>query len=291
MSDMYKQAAPPAPATTGKTQTAKEAAVAKAGAAGAVTKAEPTQEQLEAARKARAAVVSSVKSLQFDDHGTLVVKEVGDLFALASWMRQNQMVPASFKTDGQVVIAAMFGRRIGLDPIESVNNIAVIGNKPTMYGSAIVSFLRMRGVKVRSGITHPTERFGDDSFGWCKMLIPGDTDWVESTFTVADAKTANLWGGKNTKDGNDAEASNWARFPGDQLMWKAVGRCMRFHYGLGGIAMHEDMADGSIPPAFQVASAPSVAAQPSKDSPKLAAPADVDPILEEIVEAEVVAAE
>ena len=67
---------------------------------------------------------------------------MNDLLKLAEMLAKSNMVPAQFKNKAEdVVIAVMWGEEVGLQPIQALQNIAVINGKPSIYG------VNMRGTK------------------------------------------------------------------------------------------------------------------------------------------------
>lgn len=114
------------------------------------------------------------------------------------------LLPSSIQSVSDLVIAAAFGRRFGMDPMASVYNIHVIEGKPTLRADAIVGLCKSKRGMCRYFMlvestgtiaTYETHRDGE----------PGPT---RMSFTYAEAEAADLT--KSTKNG---KPSNWKRFP------------------------------------------------------------------------------
>jgi hypothetical protein len=125
----------------------------------------------------------------------------------------------------------MMGSELGLNPIQSLQNIAVINGKPSIYGDALLALVQ----------NHP--RFGghEESFddhamtAACTVWRKGDKQKHTVTFSQVDAEVAGLWG----------KQGPWQTYPKRMLMWRARGYALRdkFADALGGLITVEEARD------------------------------------------------
>ena len=77
------------------------------------------------------------------------LKTVNEIKAHAAEILKYGFLPDAFKTTEQVMVAVQYGREIGLDFMTAINNINVIGGKPTLSIHAIASLIRKAGIRYR----------------------------------------------------------------------------------------------------------------------------------------------
>ncbi len=108
-------------------------------------------------------------------------------------------------------MALMQGAEIGMAPMMSLQNIAVINGNCRIWGKAVPALIRAHGHKIKKW--YDGEPFKDD---WtAKVVITrGDTgEEIEGSFSWAQAKRAGLTG----KDGP------WKLYPDRMMYWRAIG--------------------------------------------------------------------
>lgn len=118
----------------------------------------------------------------------IVPRNLDEVYRLSQAIALSGIAPDGMKKPEQVMIAVMHGMEIGLPPMQAVQRIAVIHGRPTLWGDAIPALLWARGFKIDEG--HEGE--GDTRTAWCEITRP-DGHKVRRTFSVAEAKKANLW--------------------------------------------------------------------------------------------------
>ncbi len=127
---------------------------------------------------------------------SLVPTNLGEAMEFSKVLSQSAMIPRDYQgKPANVLVAVQWGMELGLAPMQALQNIAVINGKPSVYGDALLAMVRAdtrcRGVKER------IEGKGDDRVAICtifRMHIDGDVEEIERSFSVSDAKQANLWG-------------------------------------------------------------------------------------------------
>jgi hypothetical protein len=129
-----------------------------------------------------------------------------------------------------ILVAICHGAEIGLSPYESMNGIAVINGRPTLWGDAMLAL----------AIGHPDcvdiiETFDEASQkATCTVKRRGRSDTVQ-TFSIVDAKKAGL----ANKQGP------WTQYPRRMLQMRARSWALRdsFADALRGIQMREEVED------------------------------------------------
>ncbi len=181
---------------------------------------------------------------------------------------KSAMVPKDYKdSPANIILAVQMGAELGLRPMQSLQNIAVINGRPSVWGDAMLALCK----------THPayisTEEIwsgsGDDYGATCTMIRRGEPPVVR-TFTIAQAKKAALWG----------KTGPWQQYPDRMLQMRARGFAARDAYPdkLRGLVSVEEAQDypleaAGITPRHEPASAapaPVVAAPEAPRRPTIA---------------------
>lgn len=204
------------------------------------------------------------------------LKTLADYWTLANAIVGSGMAPVLNPKTGErmtapmVMIAMQTGAEVGLAPMASLKNIAVIRNRPTLWGDAVMALIHRTGEleEYEEGVRGE----GDDRVGFCMMKRRGVKQAVERTFSVADAKRAGLWD----------KAGPWRDYPDRMLPLRARGFTARdlFADAIGGFLMAEEARD--IPEPREAAATGSAGllnaltagAEPDADSGDPATPDD-----------------
>lgn len=189
---------------------------------------------------------------------SLITAEEGNmLFKMASTIAATEFVPSDMRGRVPEVYAALlFGREVGLSPMASVQNVAVINGKPSLWGDAALAIVQ----------THPSyewhqestfEEIADTGVAVFRVKRAGNPEPFVSKFSVDDAKRAHLWGRKGP----------WSSYPFRMLQMRARGFGLRnaFADAMRGLVTAEEAGD-----AVQVAAPAPVA--------PVAIPAPVAPV-------------
>jgi len=144
----------------------------------------------------------------------------------------SSFCPAGFRgKPNDVLIAIQMGREVGLQPLQALQNIAVINGKPSIYGDAMLAICRM----------HP-------DFEWIKEEIIGEeaiciikrrgNPEIMGKFSITDAKKAGLWG----------KQGPWTTYGNRMLQMRARGFALRdaFPDALKGLISSEEAQDDPI---------------------------------------------
>lgn len=176
--------------------------------------------------------------IEIGDGGTLRLRSYEDALAFARSVVASKLAPACFSSPEAVLVAMQHGAELGLKPMQSLQSIAVINGRPSLYGDAIPALLMASGQC--EVFEEWVEGTGDDMTSLTKLKRKGMASEMVGRFSVADAKRAGLWG----------KSGPWTQYPKDMLRHKSRARAARTIFAdvLKGLPVFEDIRE-SIPPA------------------------------------------
>lgn len=165
---------------------------------------------------------------------------MAEAMRFADILANSTMVPKDFQgKPGNVLVAIAWGKEIGLGSLQSLQSIAVINNRPSLWGDAALALVR--GHPACAGVREGTDGEGDARHGWCEVTRRGEQP-QRRTFSVADAKKAGLWG----------KSGPWQQYPDRMLQLRARGFAIRdvFPDALRGVVLAEEAQDEPEAPRF-----------------------------------------
>ncbi|BCZ76017.1 hypothetical protein [Komagataeibacter phage phiKX1] len=155
------------------------------------------------------------------------------LVKFADIASRSGMVPAAYNGKPQaVLIAVQMGSELGLAPMQSLQNIAVINGRPSVWGDALLGLVKAS--PVCDDVVETMEGEGDALTAICVAKRKGKSP-VEARFSVEDAKNAGLW----------SKQGPWKQYPKRMLQMRARGFALRdaFPDVLRGLISAEEAAD------------------------------------------------
>jgi hypothetical protein len=131
------------------------------------------------------------------------------------------------------LLAIQHGAELGLSPMQSLQSIAVVNGRPSVYGDTALAVCK--GSPVCEWVRETIEGEGEHMVAVCQAKRRGDAQPVESRFGVAEAKKAGLWG----------KQGPWTQYPRRMLQMRARGFALRdaFPDVLRGLVTAEEAAD------------------------------------------------
>lgn len=172
---------------------------------------------------------SNVVTIQnIEKNGSLEPKSLGELIKYADYISHSSLVPKSFNgSPADIVVAVQLGTSIGLSVAQSLQNIAVINGKPSIYGDMMLALCKRSPLCewVKEEIT------GNKQEEWvatCTVKRKGYPD-VVSVFSWKDAVNTKIIE-KATKPNNKGwvnENSPWLTYPKRMLQMRARGFALR----------------------------------------------------------------
>lgn len=160
----------------------------------------------------------------------------------AKLLAESDMVPEDFRgKPGNILVAVQMGADVGLSPTQSLQNIAVIQGRPSIWGDALIGVVRASPeCEYIQETVHKDEK-GEPDHAVCIVKRRGEPETAR-TFSKADANQAGLWGKKGP----------WQSYPGRMLQMRARSFALRdvFPDLLKGLSVAEEVKD--IPPEKDV---------------------------------------
>lgn len=165
----------------------------------------------------------------------IVPQNIEQVFRLARAIKVANFAPKSYKTEEEVAVAIMHGLEVGLTPMAALQSIAVINGTPTIWGDGALALVRASGVLVNF------KEWMDGETAYCQAQRRDQAEPITRSFSVADAKTAKLWG----KRGRDGQDTPWITYPARMLAMRARSWCLRDGFAdvLRGLKMREEVMD------------------------------------------------
>jgi hypothetical protein len=165
----------------------------------------------------------------------------------------SEFAPNDFKGKPEsCMLAIQHGSEVGLSPMQSLQSIAVINGRPTIWGDAALALVQSS--PVCEYVKEYVEGQGDNLTAVCECKRRGYPAPTVSRFSMADAKRAGLAG----------KAGPWSQYPERMLALRARGFALRnaFADALRGLITAEEAQDY---PTHNVAETPR---QPVEIRPK-----------------------
>lgn len=167
---------------------------------------------------------------------TLAPQNMTEAMEFSKMLSQSQMVPKNYQRQPQdILVALQWGYEVGLQPLQALQNIAVINGKPSIYGDAALALVKNH--PNCRGVSETIEGEGDKRVAVCtvKRAYGSEIEETKKTFSIQDAKTARLWG----------KQGPWQQYPERMLAMRARGFAIRdaFPDALKGIITQEEAED------------------------------------------------
>ncbi|KQS79075.1 hypothetical protein ASG25_10845 [Rhizobium sp. Leaf384] len=163
----------------------------------------------------------------------IVPANIEDAFRIAKMVTIAGMAPAGFDTAEKCMVAIMHGMEVGMTPMAALQSIAVVNNRPTIWGDGAIGLVRGSGKC--EWIKERIEGDGDARVAICEAKRRGEPEPVVGRFSVKDAMTAGLW----TKSGP------WKLYPERMLKMRARAFTLRDAFAdvLRGLGIAEEVQD------------------------------------------------
>ena len=158
-------------------------------------------------------------------------QSLDEAMKFASMICSSQLAPKDYRgKPDDTLVAMMMGHELGLNPIQSIQNIAVINGRPSIYGDALLALVQ----------NHPAfggikESFDESTMtATCTVWRKGGEKHTQ-TYSQGDAQTAGLWG----------KQGPWKQHPKRMLAMRARGFALRnqFADALAGLVTREEAED------------------------------------------------
>lgn len=202
------------------------------------------------------------------DTGRPIFQTMRQILNWARWMIASGLVSRAWKSPEAVAIAIQTGARLGFDEFQSVQNIAIVGQQPRLWGTGLMSIIN-RNMSPGGIVEEFSGRWTLDGQDIPADTVPSLLDEAgtrnvtyvvtarrrgqpaqEFAYGVQHAIMAGLWWGAaqraaklrfNAPQEADfaAAESPWRKNPADMLAWKARWRAA--------VALFSDLLMGMAP--------------------------------------------
>jgi hypothetical protein len=170
----------------------------------------------------------------------LALASMDDAYRFAKMVASSEFAPKDFRGKPEsCLLAIQHGAELGLGAMQSLQSIAVVNGKPSVYGDTALAVCK--GSPVCEWVRERIEGDGDQMVATCEAKRRGDAEPVVSRFSMADAKRAGLAG----------KAGPWTQYPRRMLQMRARGFALRdaFPDLLRGLVTAEEAMDYPTPQA------------------------------------------
>jgi len=189
----------------------------------------------------------------------LALATFDDAFRFSQMVAKSEFAPKDFKGKPEsCLLAIQHGSEVGLSPMQSLQSIAVINGRPTIWGDAALALVQAS--PVCEYVKEYTEGDGDALVAVCEAKRRGYPAPTTVRFSVADAKKAGLWG----------KSGPWQQYPTRMMTLRARGFALRnaFADALRGLITAEEAQDytatAAAPEPVVVRSEPAPTTEPAK---------------------------
>lgn len=160
---------------------------------------------------------------------SLAPQSLDEALRFAEMLSKSSIVPKDFNGNpGNILVAIQWGMELGLQPMQAMQNIAVINGRPALWGDAVIALVRS------SPLCEYVYETIDGDVATCRVKRRGEDDQVR-TFSMVDAKAAGLTG----------KQGPWTQYPKRMLQLRARAFALRdvFPDVLRGMPVAEEVMD------------------------------------------------
>lgn len=192
----------------------------------------------------------------------LALQSMADAMTFGKMVADSEFAPKDFRgKPASCVLAIQAGAEIGLAPLQSLQSIAVINGRPSIWGDSALAL-----VMASPSCEYVKESVDGDGEAMVATCVAKRRGFPEPTtvkFSMADAKRAGLAG----------KPGPWSQYPRRMLQLRARGFALRdaFPDVLRGLVTAEEAQDYTPDPVRETPRPP-VEVRPKFDPPALAAP-------------------
>lgn len=160
---------------------------------------------------------------------SLAPQNIDEALKFADYLAKSTIVPKDFANNpGNILVAIQWGMELGLQPMQAMQNIAVINGRPALWGDAVIALARS------SPLCEYIYESDDGETATCRVKRRGEEE-QSRTFSMTDAKLAGLSG----------KSGPWSQYPKRMRQLRARAFALRdvFPDVLRGMPMAEELQD------------------------------------------------
>ena len=160
---------------------------------------------------------------------SLTPSSLTEAMEFAGILAKSTIVPKEFLGNpGNILVAIQWGLELGLQPLQAMQNIAVINGRPALWGDAVIALVR------GSTLCEYVYEEDDGHVATCRVKRRGENE-QSRTFSMDDAKIAGLMG----------KQGPWTQHPKRMRQMRARAFALRdvFPDVLRGMPVAEELQD------------------------------------------------
>jgi hypothetical protein len=169
----------------------------------------------------------------------LALSTFEDAFRFAGLVAKSEFAPKDFRGKPEsCMLAIQHGAELGLSPMQSLQSIAVVNGRPSVYGDTALAVCK--GSPLCEYVRETIEGTGEQMVAICEAKRRGDAEPVVRRFSMTNAKLAGLAG----------KQGPWTQYPERMLQMRARGFALRdaFPDILRGLVTAEEAQDYATEP-------------------------------------------
>ena len=162
----------------------------------------------------------------------LTASNMEQAMRIAEMLAKSTLVPKAYQGQpANVLVAMAYGDSFGMQPLQAMQSVAVVNGMPGLYGDGLLAVCKS------SPEWEWMQETIEGEVATCTAKRRGEPE-VTATFSVADAKRAQLWG----------KQGPWTQYPQRMLAMRARSFCLRNLYAdiLRGMRSAEELADAPV---------------------------------------------
>ncbi len=160
---------------------------------------------------------------------SLAPQNIEEALKFSDYLSKSTIVPKDFANNpGNILVAIQWGMELGLQPMQAMQNIAVINGRPALWGDAVIALVRS------SPLCEYIYETDDGETATCRVKRRGEEEQFR-TFSQLEAKAAGLEG----------KQGPWTQYPKRMRQLRARAFALRdvFPDVLRGMPMAEELQD------------------------------------------------
>ncbi|WP_368641734.1 recombinase RecT [Castellaniella ginsengisoli] len=160
---------------------------------------------------------------------SLTPQSLDEAMRFAEILSESTIVPKDFaRNPGNILVAIQWGMELGLQPMQAMQNIAVINGRPALWGDAVIALVRS------SPLCEYIYESDDGSTATIRVKRRGEEEQIR-TFSMEDAQKAGLQG----------KSGPWTQYPKRMRQMRARAFALRdvFPDVLRGMPIAEEVMD------------------------------------------------
>ena len=171
-----------------------------------------------------------VETSQTKQSFSLAPKDFEQALKFSEMMSKSNLVPKEFVGNaGNIMVAVQWGMELGLQPMQAMQNIAVINGRPSLWGDSVMALARS------SSLCEYIIEEDDGKVATCRAKRKGQDAEIIASFSMDDAAKAGLAN----------KSGPWTQYPKRMRQMRARAFCLRdaFPDVLRGMPIAEELQD------------------------------------------------